>query len=76
MTNIHETAYPRLKQEFTEQELGEIYTPSRAQIDHTYTAKLLLCRRFQAFRCLRIRPAFYLVSANLALFNSLWPSEE
>ena len=37
MTNIHETAYPRLKQEFTEQELGAIYTPSRAQIDHIFT---------------------------------------
>ena len=28
MIGIHETAYPRLKQDFTEQELKEIYTPT------------------------------------------------
>jgi len=37
MTNVHETAYPRLKLEFTEQELMAIYTPSRAEIEHVFT---------------------------------------
>lgn len=33
MTSIHETAYPRLKLEFTDQELHSIYTPKRSEID-------------------------------------------
>lgn len=33
MTSVHETAYPRLKLEFTEQELTSVYTPTTAEIE-------------------------------------------
>ncbi|MBV8665762.1 MAG: DUF4158 domain-containing protein, partial [Burkholderiaceae bacterium] len=32
MSSVHETAYPRLKEEFTEQELIAIYTPAPAEL--------------------------------------------
>jgi len=32
MTDIHETAYPRIRSEITEEELTEIYTPSKKEI--------------------------------------------
>ena len=51
MIGIHETAYPRLKQNFSEQELKEIYTPTDSerlfvtsqyrQATHRFTGPLL-----------------------------------
>jgi len=32
MSSVHETAYPRLKLEFTEQELIAIYSPTPAEV--------------------------------------------
>lgn len=32
MSSVHETAYPQLKLDFTEQELRSIYTPSSTEI--------------------------------------------
>src|SRR5690242_11360011 len=32
MSSVHETAYPRLKEEFTEQELVAIYTPTPEEL--------------------------------------------
>jgi len=37
MTSVHETAYPRLKPEVTDQELVAIYTPSRSEIEHIFS---------------------------------------
>jgi hypothetical protein len=37
MTGIHETAYPRLKAEFTQEELTAVYTPSSAEMEFVFT---------------------------------------
>lgn len=37
MTTVHETAYPRLKAEFTEQELIAIYSPTPAELKYVNT---------------------------------------
>ena len=36
MTAIHETAYPRLKTEYSLEELTAVYTPSSAEIDYVF----------------------------------------
>jgi len=33
MTSVHETAYPRLKSDISEQELAAIYTPKRSELE-------------------------------------------
>ena len=37
MTAIHETAYPRLKTEYSLEELTAVYTPSTAEIDYVFS---------------------------------------
>lgn len=36
MTAIHETAYPRLKTEYSLEELTAVYTPSTAEIEYVF----------------------------------------
>lgn len=36
MTAIHETAYPRLKNEYSQEELTAVYTPSSSEIEYVF----------------------------------------